>query len=58
MLSKTPSLRQAWVAHTCNPSYLGARDQEDHGSSTALVNSETPISKRTEQNGLEVWLKW
>jgi hypothetical protein len=27
------TLRTAWVlvAHTCNPSYLGGRDQEDHG---------------------------
>jgi hypothetical protein len=23
------------VAHTCNPSYLGGRDQEDQGSKTA-----------------------
>jgi hypothetical protein len=26
------------VAHTCNPSYSGGRDQEDHGSKSALSN--------------------
>jgi hypothetical protein len=25
-------LSQAWVAHACNPSYSGGRDQEDLGS--------------------------
>jgi hypothetical protein len=25
---------QALVVHACNPSYLGDRDQEDHGIST------------------------
>jgi hypothetical protein len=35
------------VAHTCNPSYPGARDQEDLGSKTAQTNSlRDPISKR------------
>jgi hypothetical protein len=24
------------MAHSCNPSYLGGRDQEDHGSKPAL----------------------
>jgi hypothetical protein len=27
------------VAHTCNPSYLRGRDQEDHGLRPAWVNS-------------------
>jgi hypothetical protein len=27
------------VAHVCNPSYSGGRDQEDHGSKPALTNS-------------------
>jgi hypothetical protein len=27
------------VAHTCNHSYLGGRDQEDHGSKPAWANS-------------------
>jgi hypothetical protein len=29
----------ALVAHTCNPSSSEGRDQEDHGSKPALVNS-------------------
>jgi hypothetical protein len=34
-------LRHGWalVAHACNPSYLGGRDQEDHGSRLAQANS-------------------
>jgi hypothetical protein len=30
---------QALVAHTCNLSYSGSRDQEDHGSKPAWANS-------------------
>jgi hypothetical protein len=30
---------QAPVAHTCNPSYSGDRDQKDRGSKAAQVNS-------------------
>jgi hypothetical protein len=26
-------------AHACNPSYLGARDQEDHSSKPTWANS-------------------
>jgi hypothetical protein len=34
------------VAHTCNPSYSGGRDQEDCGSKSAWANSSRdPISK-------------
>jgi hypothetical protein len=34
------------VAHTCNPSYSGGRDQEDHGSKPAQANSvRDPILK-------------
>jgi hypothetical protein len=29
----------ALVAHNDNPSYLGGRDHEDHGSKPALTNS-------------------
>jgi hypothetical protein len=29
------------VAHVCNPSYSGGRDQEDHGSKPAGANSST-----------------
>jgi hypothetical protein len=36
------------VAHTCNPSFLGGWDWEDHGSRTAQANSsQDPISKIT-----------
>jgi hypothetical protein len=41
------------VAHACNPSYSGGRDQEDHSSKPAQANSlqdpisKLPITKRT-----------
>jgi hypothetical protein len=35
------------VAHTCNPSYLGGRDQEDQGSKPVWANSsQDPILKK------------
>jgi hypothetical protein len=38
------------VAHVCNPSYSGGRDQEDHGLKLAQVNSLwDPISKNPSQ---------
>jgi hypothetical protein len=38
------------VAHTCNPSYSGGRDQEDHDSKPAQANSsQDPISKNPSQ---------
>jgi hypothetical protein len=34
------------VAHACNPSYSGGRDQEDHGLKSAQANSSPdPFSK-------------
>jgi hypothetical protein len=37
---------QAPVAHACNPSHSGGRDQEEHGSKPAQPNSSRdPISK-------------
>jgi hypothetical protein len=37
---------QALEAGACSPSYLGGRDQEDHGSKPAQANSsQDPISK-------------
>jgi hypothetical protein len=34
------------VAHTCNPSYSGGRDQEDHSLKRGWANSlRDPISK-------------
>jgi hypothetical protein len=36
----------ALVAHTCNPSYSGGRDQEDHNLKPGQANSsQDPISK-------------
>jgi hypothetical protein len=39
-ISKTPSqnkkISQAPVAHACNPSYSGGRDQEDHSSKPTM----------------------
>jgi hypothetical protein len=36
------------VAYDCNPSYLGGRDQENHGTRPARANSsQDPISKVT-----------
>jgi hypothetical protein len=36
---KTTYSGWALVAHSCNPSYSGGRDREDHGSKPAHVNS-------------------
>jgi hypothetical protein len=47
------------VAHTCNPSYSGGRDQEDRGLKPAPANSsQDTISKTSSQKiGLVEWLK-
>jgi hypothetical protein len=43
-------LCQVPVAHTCNPSYSGGKDQEDHGLKPAWANSLLdPILKNLEQ---------
>jgi hypothetical protein len=34
---------QAPVVHTCNPSYSGGRDQEDHVSKPAQANSSQDL---------------
>jgi hypothetical protein len=42
----------SWVpmAHACNPSYSGCRDQEDQGLKPAQANSsQDPISKKPSQ---------
>jgi hypothetical protein len=36
---KNTLVSQVPMAHTCNPSYLGGRDQEDHGSESVQANS-------------------
>jgi hypothetical protein len=38
-MAKESIYNWAPVAHVCNPSYSGGRDQEDHGSKPAWVNS-------------------
>jgi hypothetical protein len=36
------------MAYTCNPSYLGSWDQEDHDSKPTWANSlKDPVSKKT-----------
>jgi hypothetical protein len=47
------------VAHACNPSYSGGRDQEDCGSKPAQANSlQDLISKKLiTEKGLVEWLK-
>jgi hypothetical protein len=52
--------RQIWalVAHACNPSYSGGRDQEDHGSKPAgQTVRETLSQKKPTGKGLVEWLK-
>jgi hypothetical protein len=50
--NNTEQKRLVLVTHTCNPSYLGGRDQEDHRSKQAWANSsQNPVS------GLGEWLK-
>jgi hypothetical protein len=47
---KFKSMQKSWtsVAHACNPSYSGGRDQEVHSSKPAKANSlQNPISKKT-----------
>jgi hypothetical protein len=49
-LYKKRKISQVLVAHTCNPSYSGGRDQEDHGSKTAQADSSQDlISKKPSQ---------
>jgi hypothetical protein len=39
--------KQGTMAHTCDPSYSGSRDQEYYGSKPARANSSRdPISKK------------
>jgi hypothetical protein len=39
VVTKITIMSQALVAHTCNPSYSGGRDQEDRGLKPAWANS-------------------
>jgi hypothetical protein len=47
------------VAHICNPSYSGDRDQEDCGSKPAQANSSKRfyLEKTYHKKGLVEWLK-
>jgi hypothetical protein len=57
---KIQSMSRVLVAHTCNPSYSGSRDQEDLGLKPAQANSsQDPISKKkpSQKKGLVEWLK-
>jgi hypothetical protein len=46
------------VAHACNPSYSGGRDQKNRGSNPAQANSlRDPIEKPFTKIGLVEWLK-
>jgi hypothetical protein len=45
---KSKGASQALVAHTCNPSYSGGRDQKGHSSKPTPANSpQDPILKKT-----------
>jgi hypothetical protein len=45
-VNKREMIGQVLVAHTCNPSYSGDRDQEDHGLKPDQANSlQASISK-------------
>jgi hypothetical protein len=47
-ISKRWFLGRVLVAHACNPSNSGDKDQEDRGSKPAWANSlQDPISKKT-----------
>jgi hypothetical protein len=47
------------VAHTCNPSYSGGRDQENLDSKPAQANSfpKSWKKKKNHKKGLVEWLK-
>jgi hypothetical protein len=51
-------IEHCWVmvAHTCNPSYSGGRDQEDHGSRPDQANSSrNPILKKPNTQKKTSW---
>jgi hypothetical protein len=49
-MKKRNVLSWALVAHACNPSYSGGRNQEDRGSKPAQANGwQDPISKNPSQ---------
>jgi hypothetical protein len=51
-------LGRVLVAHACNPSYSGGRDQEDHSSKPSWANNLRPyLEKSFTKKGLLKWLK-
>jgi hypothetical protein len=57
--NKDDTPREALVAHTCNLSYLGGRDQKDLSLKPAPANSlETLSQKYPAQKGLVGYFKW
>jgi hypothetical protein len=51
LVTKNRTVSQVPVAHIYNPSYLGGRDQEDHGLKPAQANSSMrPYLKKTLHN--------
>jgi hypothetical protein len=53
MDAEVADMSQAPGAHTCNPSYLGGRDQEDHSLKPTQANGsqdpwKKPITKRAD----------
>jgi hypothetical protein len=51
-------MSQVLVAHACNPSYSGGRDQEDHGLKPIWANSSHDhLEKPFTKIGLVEWIK-
>jgi hypothetical protein len=48
-MAKIKKCSQALEAHTCNPSYLGGRDQEDRRSQPVQIVHETLSQKNPSQ---------
>jgi hypothetical protein len=52
---------QSWVlvAHSCNPSYSGGRNQEDRGTkpAQAIISARPCLKKPFTKTGLVEWLK-
>jgi hypothetical protein len=49
--NKEENKKMVLAAYTCNPNYLGGRNQEDHGLKAAQANSsQDPIRKTQHKN--------
>jgi hypothetical protein len=59
LIVKEVTICPARVAHTCNPSYSGGRDQDDRGLKPAWANSSARpyLEKNLHKKGLVEWLK-